>query len=152
MHVSDTGKIPTGFNIDDSVRNFSLNSLVALKPIVTYPVIYPTSIESSMIKGQPPRREDPICFPWALVQVQSAADESVEACYCRAAEAASAALDMRRQLHPVWMAAKSILPVIFFTCSGPEVRVWVSYFEYEAIWKPSKVRFTISAEKIDLGY
>lgn len=75
------------------------------------------------------------------------ATETVEACYCRAANGANAALDMQRQLQSIWATAKDIPPVIFFTCSGPEVRVWISFLEL-GVSKPSTVGFIIQNRKI----
>jgi hypothetical protein len=141
VHVPDTSKTHTGFNRNGLVTNFSLNILANLEPVVTCPTAHLSVIEIRMTEGQTPERKDLICFPWALVELRSAT-ETAEGCYCRAAIGANAALDMHRQLQPVWVAAKDIPPVIFFTCSGPEIRVWISFLEFKG-WETSTVGFTI---------
>lgn len=128
-----------GFNRNELVTNFSLNSLADLEPMSTCPTTLPSTLQIRMTKDPTPDQKDLICFPWALVEVQSASTaESAEACYCRAALAADAALDIQRQLQPVWAVGKDVPPVIFFTCSGPEVRVWVSFLELK-VPNPSTV-------------
>lgn len=144
VHVPD--KTPTGFNRNELVTNFSLNTLADLGPAVICPTIHPSIIKTRMTEGQTPERKDLICFPWALLEVQSST-ETVEACYCRAAIGANAALDANRKLQPVWVAAKDIPPVIFFTCSGPEIRVWVSFLKFKG-WETSTVGLCYS---VNLG-
>jgi hypothetical protein len=146
VHIpDDTDKSPTGFNRNENVTNFSLNILADLGPIVTCLTIHPSALKARMTEGQKPDRGDLICVPWALVEVQSAT-EPVEACYCRAANGANAALDMQRQLQPVWAVEKDIPPVIFFTCSGPEIRVWLSFLGPK-ISKPFTVSFTVQLRR-----
>lgn len=115
----------TGFNRNELVTNFSLGALVDLGPMTICPTILPSTLKTRMSEGHKPDQKDLICFPWAFVEVQSASTNELaeEAYYCRAALAANAALDMQRQLQPIWAVSKDIPPVIFFTCSGPEVRV-----------------------------
>ncbi|GAM43369.1 hypothetical protein TCE0_047f18121 [Talaromyces pinophilus] len=135
VHVPDTGKTPTGFNRNELVTNFSLDTLADLESAVTCPTTHLSATERRITEGQTPERKDLICFPWALVELRSTT-ETAEGCYCRAAIGANAALDMHRQLQPVWVAAKDIPPVIFFTCSGPEIRVWISFLEFKG-WETS---------------
>ncbi|KAE8552645.1 hypothetical protein EYB25_004024 [Talaromyces marneffei] len=136
VHIpDDTEKKPTGFNCNENVTNFSLNTLTDIGPIITCPTNHPWNLKVRLTKGQKLDQKDLICFPWALVEVQSAT-ETVEACYCRAATGAYAALSILKQLQPAWTAVKGIPPVIFFTCSGPEIRAWLSFSEFK-VSKPS---------------
>ena len=78
------------------------------------------------------RSLDLMCFPWAVVEVKSAAvDVSTERmCYCQAANASAAALSLREKL---LLASKKNEPnpealVIFsFTCVGTHVKLWLTY-------------------------
>lgn len=145
VHVplDESEKTPlTGFNRNELVTNFSLSSLVDLGPMSICPTILPSTLKTRMAEGYKPDQKDLICFPWALVEVQSASTNELaeEACYCRAALAANAALDMQRQLQPFWAVSRDIPPVIIFTCFGPEVRVWVSFLEIKRP-TPSQVHF-----------
>jgi hypothetical protein len=121
---------PTGFSRNECVTNFSLNTLADLGSIVACPTINLSTLKTRMTDGQKPERKDLICFPWALVEAQSAT-ETAEECYCRAAIGAHAALNMLGQLQPVWAVAKDIPLIIFFTCSGPEIRMWLSFSEFK---------------------
>jgi hypothetical protein len=74
------------------------------------------------------------CFPWAVVEMKRHAktyDGSVERCYCQAANAAAAALELRAQLFDKLsgdiLLQPPLPPVIAFTCIGPIVKVWLAY-------------------------
>jgi hypothetical protein len=74
---------------------------------------------------------DRSCFPWAVVEMKRHAedpDESIERCYCQAANAAAAALELQAQLFDkVGDPFFELPPVIAFTCIGPIVKVWLAY-------------------------
>lgn len=78
---------------------------------------------------------DLACFPWAVVEVKKHVRTSdvspIERCYCQAANASAAALDIRAQLFNKVSgdAVSSIPPVIAFTCIGHIVKVWLTYFD-----------------------
>lgn len=89
---------------------------------------------------------DRTCFPWAVVEMKRQAttlDASIEKCYCQAANAAAAALDMQRQLFSefndnTWSQPP---PVIAFTCIGSDVKVWLMYEDKQGQFgKQMKVR------------
>lgn len=54
---------------------------------------------------------------------------AVKRCYCQAANAAAAALDLQAQLFGKLRDSCSLQPppVIAFTCVGPVVKVWIAY-------------------------
>jgi hypothetical protein len=76
---------------------------------------------------------DLTCFPWAVVEfkkeAQACSVSPEDRCYCQAANASAAALDLRRLLFAnIFDDAVSILPpVIAFTCVGHIVKVWLTY-------------------------
>jgi hypothetical protein len=147
VHIHNTEKTPTGFNRNECVANFSINALGDLAPIISCPAVHPSTFKKYIAENQRLERSDLICFPWALVEVQSAT-EPVELCYCRAANEAHTALGMLKHLYQASWAEKTVKipPVITFTCSGPEIRVWLSFLESETP-KPLTVSFTIRIKK-----
>jgi hypothetical protein len=61
-------------------------------------------------------------------------NESTERCYCQAANAAAAALELQAQLFDKLDDASSELPpVIAFTCIGPIVKVWLAFHDQAPI-------------------
>jgi hypothetical protein len=78
-------------------------------------------------------RHDKSCFPWAVVEFKKHAespDSSAEIrCYCQAANAAAAALELQAQLFNALGsdASSQSPPVVAFTCIGPIVKVWLVY-------------------------
>jgi hypothetical protein len=77
------------------------------------------------------RGPDKSCFPWAVVEMKRHAtthDESIERCYCQAANAAAAALELQAQLfNKLGKTSPELPPVVAFTCIGPIVKVWLAY-------------------------
>jgi hypothetical protein len=86
---------------------------------------------------------DRSCFPWAIVEMKkdvSASDDgAVERCYCQAANAAAAALDLQAQLFDKTNDSYSLRPppVVAFTCVGPVVKVWLAYQDKPRIFGPT---------------
>jgi hypothetical protein len=86
---------------------------------------------------------DRSCFPWAVVEIKkdvSASDDSaVERCYCQAANAAAAALDLQAQLFDKINDSYSLRPppVVVFTCVGPVVKIWLAYQDKSGIFGPT---------------
>lgn len=150
MHIHKTEKTPIGFNRNECVANFSTASLGDLAPIISCPTVHPSTLKTHMAESQSLGRSDLICFPWALVEVQSAT-EPPELCYCRAANGAHTALSMLKHLYqPTWTETRvtvhTIPPVVAFTCSGPEIRVWLSFLESK-VPKPLTVSLSIQIKR-----
>ena len=61
-------------------------------------------------------------------------DDSVERCYCQAANAAAAALQLQAQLFENSAIISQSPPVIAFTCIGPIVKVWLAYQDKPGIF------------------
>jgi hypothetical protein len=86
---------------------------------------------------------DRSCFPWAVVEmkknVSAPHDVAVERCYCQAANAAAAALDIQAQLFDKLNDNSSLRspPVVAFTCIGPVVKVWLAYQDKSRIFGPT---------------
>jgi hypothetical protein len=91
---------------------------------------------------------DRSCFPWAVVEIQkdvtSPRDVAVERCYCQAANAAAAALDIQSQLFEKLNDTLQLQspPVVAFTCVGPVVKVWLAYNDKTIFGQPVQVRAT----------
>lgn len=140
VHIHNTDKTPTGFNRDERIVNFSINTLVDLTQIASCPTVHPSTLKWRVANGMPLDRGDLICFPWALVEVQSA-KESAESCYCRAASGAHTALKIRKYLYQHSWTGEEIPPVITFTCCGPEIRMWLAFSDFQ-LFSPVTVSFT----------
>jgi hypothetical protein len=84
---------------------------------------------------RPLETKDLACFPWAVVEVKKHVRTKdvtpIERCYCQAANASAAALDIRAQLFNKVSgdAVSPLPPVIAFTCIGHIVKVWLTYLD-----------------------
>jgi hypothetical protein len=124
-----------GFERDDFTNAFSTQSLGTLtqRGIICAPTMglrnwmktpHRTSLGSA----------DLACFPWAVVEFKREPRPGVsleERCYCQAANASAAALDLRMQLltKDCDDAGSTVPPVIAFTCVGHIDKVWLTYSE-----------------------
>ncbi|KLJ07663.1 hypothetical protein EMPG_16867 [Blastomyces silverae] len=71
-----------------------------------------------------------ICFPWAVVEIQSYRPFSFVYSYAQAANGALAALRLNEELSKFATGSYDpIPPVVAFTCVGSEIRVWLAYSE-----------------------
>jgi hypothetical protein len=120
---------------DEYTRCLSLHSLETLskRGIVCTPTTGLrkwTNSHKSMSLGT----KDLACFPWAVVefkrQAQGSQEASIERCYCQAANASAAALALRSQMFTGDLddALSTLAPIISFTCVGPIVKIWLTYF------------------------
>jgi hypothetical protein len=123
------------FERDEYARSFSLETLgdLSMRGIYSTPTTGLRRWADSR-KRTSLRTTDLACFPWAVIefkkQVQGSQMSPVERCYCQAANASAAALELRAQMfvkasHDVF---PEIAPVISFTCVGPIVKIWLTYF------------------------
>lgn len=84
------------------------------------------------------RKPDLACFPWAVVEFKRQEQNRVPAyqrCYCQAAKASAAALDLQAQLFKREVGESSAVelsPIISFTCVGPIVKLWLTYEDLQA--------------------
>lgn len=131
--VQDTSyNSPKGVTRDDLFRTLSLEVLAGLIPHKVSCV--PTTGLRNWIKDPEKsvlRGPDRSCFPWAVVEMKRHATnshESIERCYCQAANAAAAALELQAQLFDkLGETSPELPPVVAFTCVGPIVKVWLVY-------------------------
>lgn len=97
---------------------------------------------------------DLVCFPWAVVEFKKQIQGSqIERCYCQAANASAVALVLLAQLSAkakekaeeneedkekaqvkakvkaMHAACSRLPPVVSFTCVGPIVKVWLTYYK-----------------------
>ncbi|KAF2187554.1 hypothetical protein K469DRAFT_748837 [Zopfia rhizophila CBS 207.26] len=124
---------PKGFERDEFRQCFSLQVLGELKRNGVFSA--PTTglrrwLESP--EGTTLHTTDLSCFPWAVVEMKRHAkvsEDSIERCYCQAANAAAAALALQAQLLETNFSDpfSNLPPVIAFTCIGPIVKVWLMY-------------------------
>jgi hypothetical protein len=123
------------FERDEYARSFSLKTLgdLSMRGIYSTPTTGLRMWAESR-KRASLRTTDLACFPWAVIefkkQVQGSQMSPVERCYCQAANASAAALELRAQMfvkasHDIF---PEIAPVISFTCVGPIVKVWLTFF------------------------
>lgn len=78
------------------------------------------------------RTSDLMCFPWAVVEVKchSTDDRAKDFCYRQAANASATALDIMTALfkESAHSNPDNLPPIIAFTCTGPELRLWLMYW------------------------
>ncbi|KAF5853188.1 hypothetical protein GGP41_001754 [Bipolaris sorokiniana] len=132
--IDTTDPIYTPYLTQRLTENFSLPTLHKLREagVLSSPRKTLAQWNSSKPTRDQMRSLDLMCFPWAVVEVKSAAvDVSTERmCYCQAANASAAALSLREKL---LLASKKNEPnpealVIFsFTCVGTHVKLWLTY-------------------------
>ncbi|XP_014553910.1 hypothetical protein COCVIDRAFT_106362 [Bipolaris victoriae FI3] len=123
-----------GFARDELAQSFSLQSLMKLveQSIACAPTTK-LKKEAILSSGKRWKNSSRLCFPWAIVEVEKDVpdtdDVAEERCFRRAANAASAALDLQAQLFNKASDSCSLQspPVIAFTCVGPVVKVWLAY-------------------------
>ncbi|KAF2001483.1 hypothetical protein P154DRAFT_619485 [Amniculicola lignicola CBS 123094] len=75
-----------------------------------------------------------VAFPWAVVEVKHAevSLSDRQFCYCQAANASAEALKIRESLIRAtgdWENRNCHIPIVSFTCVGPEVRLWLTFRE-----------------------
>ncbi len=128
-----------GLERDDFVQSFSAPSLGKLlqRNIISAPT---TGLRKWCKSPQELLdNRDAACFPWAIVEHKrdinltepSVQEESFQkTCYCQAANASAAALEMRARLyaHVFDQDYSKLPPIISFTCVGPIVRLWLTYY------------------------
>ncbi|RYP90119.1 hypothetical protein DL770_003741 [Monosporascus sp. CRB-9-2] len=75
---------------------------------------------------------DLLCYPWLITEYKKKNkdkdDAGVAQCYCQAANAGAASLMLLQTLvrHSTY---KTVLPVVTMTTWGPEVRIWICFFD-----------------------
>lgn len=75
---------------------------------------------------------DLMCFPGAVIEFRHSEvqTESEEVCYCKAANAAAAALSIYESLFTsAGQSIDKVPPVVTFTCIGSDLRVWLAYLD-----------------------
>jgi hypothetical protein len=123
---------PKGLTRDELFRALSLEVLGGLIPhgVSCVPTTglrnWNKDPEKSILRGP-----DRSCFPRAVVEMKrhaASSHESIERCYCQAANAAAAALELQAQLFDnLGETSPKLPPVVAFTCVGPIVKVWLAY-------------------------
>lgn len=135
FQVQDTSRSePKGFARDASVQTLSLQVLGSLvkQGVSCAPTTGLRKWVDAPIKPAL-SSHDASCFPWAIVEFKktftTGSNANEEKCYCQAANAAAAALELQGQLFDKANGGLSsqLPPVIAFTCVGPIVRVWLAY-------------------------
>jgi hypothetical protein len=144
-----------GFRRDESVRNFSIDTLGTLlsKELVCTPTTgvrkYLQKRRQLRLDGQRPEtdeqltiesgvpdergfsKEHLLCFPWAVVELkqQFVAAAEIEYCYCQGVNAASRALRMFETLsrYSDTVDGEQIPPVIVLTFIGPRFKLWIAF-------------------------
>lgn len=135
-----TTDVDPSFATHQSVLNFSASfirelsqSPRALKCTLTNNLLNAKDGTAAFGKLQ---KKDLMAFPWAIVEVkpEDAMEASEQFCFNQAANASSAAVRMRRNMIEACPGSNpnDISPVVAFTCIGPRVRVWLTYFDVEA--------------------
>lgn len=72
-------------------------------------------------------------FPWAVVEVKpdDVPNATEQFCFRQAANASAAAVRMYKRLvdYCKGLTSEHIPPVVAYTCVGPKVKVWLTYFD-----------------------
>ena len=106
-----------------------LQMLLREENIITSPAI---GLRRTLIpKARRMRKNEYLCFPWAIVEAKRDGDSKATAttCYCQAANGAAAALALQGSLKKRLESVNDLYPVIAFTCVGAEIKTWLAYSE-----------------------
>ena len=130
--TSSSGK-PRGLERDGLVQCLSAGSLGTLrkKNIICSQTL---GLRNWVTSKEPLESKDAACFPWAIAEFKRADGESrpsqAKRCYEQAANASAAALEFSANLYSKIIDENfsNIPPIISFTCVGPIVRVWLTYY------------------------
>ena len=146
IQISPPGSLQ-GFAKDELTQTLSVQSLGKLvEQGVTCAPTTALRNKANHSDGSGWSSSDRSCFPWAVVEIKkdvaSPRDAAIERCYCQAANAAAAALEIQAQL---FKKINDILPlqsppVVAFTCVGPVVKVWLAYNDKPEFGHPVQVR------------
>jgi hypothetical protein len=121
-----------GLSASEDIANFMTDFLqMVLREdcIITSPA---TGLRRTMTrKGGAMRKDEHLCFPWAIVEAKRDGDPKAAAtkCYCQAANGAAAALALQESLKSKLNRDDDLFPVVAFTCVGSEVQTWLAYSE-----------------------
>ncbi|KAF2710226.1 hypothetical protein K504DRAFT_405223 [Pleomassaria siparia CBS 279.74] len=145
--IDITEKKNSSYLNDSHVESFSLSVLSKLraKKDIQLKSAPTTCLQKwEKAKHEPLDATDLMCFPWAIVEVKrnkKRADNKrierenrtmEEFCYCQAANASAAALELREDLATKARDNRELsdsLIIFSITCVGPSVRLWVTYRE-----------------------
>lgn len=90
-----------------------------------------------------------MAFPWAVVEVKTkdVPKATEDFCFNQAANATAAAIRIQKRLiDHAGGSSFHIPPIVAFTCIGPKVKVWLTYFDQE---KDVTVRIPVSASCLE---
>ncbi|OAL50254.1 hypothetical protein IQ07DRAFT_680569 [Pyrenochaeta sp. DS3sAY3a] len=135
-----------GYQRDTMARGFSVHALGTLREegIICAPTKGLQRWNKNPARADL-RKPDLACFPWAVIEFKRQEEGGVPAyqrCYCQAANASAAALDLRAQLFKRGVgdsSAVELSPIISFTCVGPIVKLWLTYEDVQAHRKRNMV-------------
>ena len=129
---------PRGFHRDDSIQNFTYDSLAPLEEgkngLISNPITPLDTVEEIDEKNL-------VCFPCAVVEIKHhrVSRGDIQHCYRQAANGASTALSMLHRLSyyllprgPEHRRHGEIRPTVAFTFIGPGSRVWIVYISKTA--------------------
>jgi hypothetical protein len=146
-----TAELAKGLEKAESVQCFSLQVLGKLrsKGIISAPTTALCQFWNSP-KGTRLSTAEYTCFPWAIVEIDNEIgldSHSAERCYCKAANAAAAALTLQVHLieNSLGRPETNVPPVVVFTCIGPVVEVWLAYHVLD------KAGHQLQVSKLHLG-
>lgn len=117
-------RIPPGFLQHKLVTNFSLDSLRKLCSRGLQ--ISPRAGLSRWSWGEEEELDpsDQICFPWSIFEMHS----HPTTCHFGALHSAIVALGILADLYTTCgMSTDMVPPVVFLTCTGPVISVWIAY-------------------------
>lgn len=120
----------TGFGELDCGRTFHAEVLRILQQkMKIIPALTTGLSKRSNLNGL--KTSDLLCYPWAIVEFKHAVGGNSDKVKCigQGKRAAKCALDMLRLLfeEATESVPDDLPPIIFFTCVGPEVQVWLAY-------------------------
>jgi hypothetical protein len=125
------GDLPKGAAHMDLFRNFSADTI---RKLSRSPWELKSSLTTKIPQGdlEDLQNSDTMCFPWAVVEVKKCPrrQDVRHRCYRQAANASATALDITTRLfeEPGGHVSDDLPPIIAFTCVGPELRLWLTFW------------------------
>jgi hypothetical protein len=130
------GNLPKGAASMALFRNFSADTI---RKLSGSPWELKPSLTAKIHQGDFGNMEsaDTMCFPWAVIEVKKRPHKQQDVthvrdrCFQQAANASATALDIMTRLfqEPGGHISDELPPSIAFTCIGPELRLWLMFWE-----------------------
>ncbi|KAI0133807.1 hypothetical protein BJ170DRAFT_175778 [Xylariales sp. AK1849] len=123
---NSSGRWPFANSVKESiVENFSLP---VLQGLAEHSLQFSVANNLRQHQSSPVVLSDLLCYPWLITEHKKKEKRKDIECFCQAANAGAASL-MLLQTLVKHSTCKTVLPVVTMTTWGPEVRIWICFFD-----------------------